>query len=185
VARDVRGGEGLGCGWPQLEGLHTAFAAARPRAASPLRRHARADANRGPLGFASLLNNGDGEIRGAQHWLSAHFSVANPVEEMIRRSKLAERTFKRRFVGATGLTPIAYVQRLRIEDAKRRLERTDASIDEVGWRVGYEDPAFVRHLFKRITGLAPSAYRDGFACPNSRGLGRGIDATHAERTGRH
>ncbi len=84
---------------------------------------------------------------------------------MIRRSKLAERTFKRRFVGATGLTPIAYVQRLRIEDAKRRLERTDASIDEVGWRVGYEDPAFFRRLFKRTTGLAPSAYRKRFRIP--------------------
>src|SRR5690606_20408043 len=47
---------------------------------------------------------------------------------------LAERTFKRRFVAATGLTPIAYVQRLRIEDAKRRLERTDASVDEISQR---------------------------------------------------
>jgi transcriptional regulator GlxA family with amidase domain len=48
--------------------------------------------------------------------------VAHPVEEMIKRSKLAERTFKRRFASATGMAPIAYVQRLRIEDAKRRLE---------------------------------------------------------------
>jgi CRISPR/Cas system-associated exonuclease Cas4 (RecB family) len=50
---------------------------------------------------------------------------------MIRRSRLAERTFKRRFTAATGLAPIAYVQRLRIEDAKRRLERTGASVDEI------------------------------------------------------
>ena len=115
--------------------------------------------------FEGTADHGDGEIQGAQHWLSDHFSVANPVEEMIRRSKLAERTFKRRFVGATGLTPIAYVQRLRIEDAKRRLERTDTSIDEISWRVGYEDPAFFRRLFKRTTGLAPSAYRKRFRIP--------------------
>jgi len=51
----------------------------------------------------------------------------------------------------TGLTPIACVQRLRIEDAKRWLERTDASIHEISWRVGYEDAAFFRRLFKRVT----------------------------------
>jgi transcriptional regulator GlxA family with amidase domain len=81
--------------------------------------------------FAGRTDHGDAEIERAQQWLRDHFSVANPVEEMIKRSKLAERTFKRRFVTATGLTPIAYVQRLRIEDAKRRLERTDASVDEI------------------------------------------------------
>ena len=84
---------------------------------------------------------------------------------MIKRSALAERTFKRRFAHATGLTPIAYVQRLRIEDAKRRLERTDAPIDEISWRAGYEDPAFFRRLFKRTTGLAPGAYRKRFRIP--------------------
>jgi transcriptional regulator GlxA family with amidase domain len=115
--------------------------------------------------FEGRSDHGDGEIQSAQQWLGEHFSVANPVEEMIKRSKLAERTFKRRFAGATGLTPIAYVQRLRIEDAKRRLERTDTSVDEISWRVGYEDPAFFRRLFKRTTGLAPSAYRKRFRIP--------------------
>jgi len=97
--------------------------------------------------------------------LSGHFSVANPVEAMIKRSKLAERTFKRRFTNATGVTPLAYVQRLRIEDAKRRLERTEASVDEISWRVGYEDAAFFRRLFKRTTRLAPGAYRKRFRIP--------------------
>jgi transcriptional regulator GlxA family with amidase domain len=115
--------------------------------------------------FKGKSDHGDAEIEAAQHWLSTHFAMANPVEEMIKRSKLAERTFKRRFTAATGLAPIAYVQRLRIEDAKRRLERTDAPADEVSWRVGYEDPAFFRRLFKRTTGLAPGAYRKRFRIP--------------------
>jgi transcriptional regulator GlxA family with amidase domain len=84
---------------------------------------------------------------------------------MIRRSRLAERTFKRRFAAATGVAPIAYVQRLRIEDAKRRLERTDGSVEDISWRVGYEDPAFFRRLFKRTTGMAPGAYRRRFQIP--------------------
>lgn len=116
--------------------------------------------------FEGKLDHGDSEINSAQQWLSTHFSVANAVDEMIKQSRLAERTFKRRFVAATGITPIVYVQKLRIEDAKRRLERTNTSIDEISWRVGYEDAAFFRRLFKRTTGMAPSAYRKRFCIPD-------------------
>ncbi|ASM75596.1 HTH-type transcriptional regulator CdhR (plasmid) [Pseudosulfitobacter pseudonitzschiae] len=115
--------------------------------------------------FEAPTDHGDAEIAGAQSWLQKSFSVGSPVDEMIRRSRLAERTFKRRFAAATGLTPIAYVQRLRIEDAKRRLERTEDSVEEISWRVGYEDPAFFRRLFKRTTGMAPGAYRRRFQIP--------------------
>jgi len=115
--------------------------------------------------FEGRSDPGDAEIQAAQRWLGQHFSVANPVEEMIKRSKLAERTFKRRFTLATGLAPIDYVQRLRVEDAKRRLERTEDPIDEISWRVGYEDPAFFRRLFKRTTGMTPGAYRKRFRIP--------------------
>lgn len=116
--------------------------------------------------FEGKCDHGDGEIRSAQHWLEQYFSVAHPVEEMVKRSRLAERTFKRRFTQATGLSPLVYVQRLRIEDAKRRLERTEAPIDEISWRVGYEDPAFFRRLFKRTTRLAPGDYRKRFRIPD-------------------
>jgi transcriptional regulator GlxA family with amidase domain len=115
--------------------------------------------------FEGRADHGDGEIQAAQHWLSTHFSLASPVEEVVTRSTLATRTFKRRFTSATGITPLEYVQRLRIEDAKRRLERTDTSIDEISWKVGYEDAAFFRRLFKRTTGLSPSAYRKRFRIP--------------------
>ena len=115
--------------------------------------------------FEGRLDHGDAEIEAAQRWLATHFSVARPVEAMIKRSSLAERTFKRRFAAATGLSPIDYVQRLRVEDAKRRLERTDEAVDEVSWRVGYEDAAFFRRLFKRTTGMAPGAYRKRFGIP--------------------
>jgi len=116
--------------------------------------------------FEGKSDHGDAEIQSAQEWLVTNFSIGNPVEEMIRRSKLAERTFKRRFVEATGLAPLAYVQRLRIEDAKRRLERTGAPVDEISWRAGYEDAAFFRRLFKRTTGMTPGAYRRRFQIPD-------------------
>ncbi|MET4701081.1 transcriptional regulator GlxA family with amidase domain [Constrictibacter sp. MBR-5] len=115
--------------------------------------------------FQGRTDHGDAAVADAQEWLATHFSVGSPVDEMVRRSGLAERTFKRRFTEATGFAPIDYVQRLRIEDAKRRLERTEAPADEIGWKVGYEDPAFFRRLFKRVTGMTPGAYRRRFQIP--------------------
>jgi transcriptional regulator GlxA family with amidase domain len=109
--------------------------------------------------FQPSTEHGDAVVLAVQEWIAEHASAANPVEEMVRRSGLAERSFKRRFTQATGFSPIAYVQRLRLEEAKRRLERSDAPIDEIGWAVGYQDPAFFRRLFKRTLGVTPGAYR--------------------------
>jgi transcriptional regulator GlxA family with amidase domain len=62
------------------------------------------------------------------------------------------------------------VQHLRVEEAKRRLERTDQPIDKISWAVGYEDPAFFRRLFKRITRITPGAYRRRFQLLDDRSL---------------
>lgn len=115
--------------------------------------------------FEGKFDHGDAAIQAAQQWLVKNFAIANAVEKMVEHSGLAERTFKRRFTAATGLTPINYVQRLRVEEAKRRLERAQVSVDEISWRVGYEDAAFFRRIFKRTTGLTPGAYRKRFRIP--------------------
>ena len=115
--------------------------------------------------FEPPTGHGDAAIHKAQSWLSGHFSVANPIEQAARLSGIPERSFKRRFKSATGHAPIDYVQRLRVEEAKRRLERTRAPVDEIGWNVGYEDPAFFRRLFKRITGVTAGPYRRKFNIP--------------------
>jgi transcriptional regulator GlxA family with amidase domain len=115
--------------------------------------------------FEPVTDHGDAAIHKAQSWLSRHFSVANPIEQAARVSGIPERSFKRRFKSATGHAPIDYVQRLRVEEAKRRLERTQAPVDEISWNVGYEDPAFFRRLFKRITGVTAGAYRRKFHIP--------------------
>jgi transcriptional regulator GlxA family with amidase domain len=118
------------------------------------------------LVFDLPIDHEDAIIRGAQVWLSEHFSIAAPITEMVKQSGIPERSFKRRFSKATGYSPIAYVQHLRVEDAKRRLERTNASIDQISWSVGYEDAASFRRLFKRITGITPGEYRRKFSVPH-------------------
>lgn len=88
--------------------------------------------------FAPATNHGDAAIATAQRWIADNLAVANPAEQMIERSGLTARTFKRRFKAATAHTPIAYVQRLRVERAKRLLEQTADSIEQISWHVGYE-----------------------------------------------
>jgi transcriptional regulator GlxA family with amidase domain len=115
--------------------------------------------------FDPPTDHGDAAIAAAQRWIAENVAVASPVEHMVEQSGLTARTFKRRFGAATAETPIAYVQRLRVERAKRRLEQTTDSIEEISWSVGYEDPASFRRLFKRLTGLTAGEYRRQFQLP--------------------
>ena len=115
--------------------------------------------------FDAPLDHGDAIVAVGQEWLRAHYAVAAPVTELVERSGLPERTFKRRFTAATGHSPIAYVQHIRVEEAKRRLERTAEPVDAISYAVGYEDPASFRRLFKRITGITPGAYRRKLQLP--------------------
>ena len=78
--------------------------------------------------FEGRSDHGDGEIQSAQQWLATHFSVANPVEEMIKRSKLAERTFKRRFTARDRAHP----DRLRAAPAHRRRQAPAGTHRSVG-----------------------------------------------------
>ena len=115
--------------------------------------------------FNPETDHGDAAVLASQRWIAENYAVAAPVAEMVRRSGLSTRTFKRRFRLATGETTISYVQRIRIERAKRALETSRAPIEEISWAVGYEDAASFRRLFKRITGLTPGDYRRRFQLP--------------------
>lgn len=127
------------------------------------------------VAFVPRLDHGDGAVLRMQQWIASNLSARNPVEEMTLQSGLSERTFKRRFVQATGFTPINYVQQVRIESGKRLLERTDLSIDEISFQVGYMEPAAFRRIFRRTTRLTPGEYRRRFRTPflmQARGAGR-------------
>jgi transcriptional regulator GlxA family with amidase domain len=76
---------------------------------------------------------------------------------------MSPRNFIRRFKRATGRLPGAYLQMLRMSSAREMLEQGALPIQKVCARVGYEDAAFFRNLFKRHTGMTPAAYRERFA----------------------
>ncbi len=120
----------------------------------------------GQLPFAAMtqrVQHTDAVIRDCQHWIAEHYAVAKPVSQMAEHSGLKPRTFARRFRKATGYLPLEYVQTLRIERAKHLLETERTNLEEIGYRVGYEDTAFFRRLFRRETSLTPANYRKKFA----------------------
>lgn len=104
----------------------------------------------------------DAAVRRAEARLASGFREPQALAAAIQASGLPERTLKRRFEAATGQALIERVQSLRIEEAKRRLESTTIAIDALAAEVGYENAAFFRRLFRRLTGLAPAQYRRMF-----------------------
>ena len=122
----------------------------------------------GQLPYASMIANvdhGDAAILRCQTWLAQNYERADIVSEAARRSGLPKRTFDRRFRAATGYSPLAYIQALRIEEAKQLLERGSDTIDAVAREVGYEDMASFRRLFRRLAGMTPGDYRRKFQVP--------------------
>ena len=104
----------------------------------------------------------DSVVRNCEEWLATRFRESNSVNRVVDQASIPERSLKRRFKAATGLTLIEHVQGLRIEEAKRLLETSSDSVEEISAEVGYEESAFFRRLFKRLTGVSPGQYRRMF-----------------------
>lgn len=107
-------------------------------------------------------NHGDKEILKAQEWMEEHFPENITVDEAATRAGLSPRHFKRRFKQATSENPLFYLQQIRLEAAKNRLETTKDNMEEITRQVGYEDSSTFRRLFKKYTSLSPREYRDKF-----------------------
>jgi len=104
----------------------------------------------------------DAVIARCQTWIAEHYDEPNPVSNLVSFCGLAERTFKRRFQLATGMTPLEYVQSLRLEEAKYLLETTTQPVESVANEVGYGDAGYFGRLFKNKVKLTPAQYRRRF-----------------------
>ncbi len=119
----------------------------------------------GQLAFRQWLpqqDHGDALVGAAQAWLEQHYREAFELEGFAARFNLTPRTLMRRFKQATGLAPLQYQQRLRVEAAKQALETSATPINRVVWQIGYEDLSSFQRLFKRETGLGMAEYRQRF-----------------------
>lgn len=121
------------------------------------------DVNKSPQGAYTMFGpqkaHGDEEILRAQDIAERELGRAVSVESLARRVAMSRRNFVRRFRSATGNAPREYLQRVRIEAAKRSLEGARRPIAAVARSVGYDDVAAFRKSFVRWTGMTPIAYR--------------------------
>ena len=120
--------------------------------------------------FASMVANvghNDAAVLRCQTWLAEHYHRSDVISEVVKLSGLPKRTFDRRFKAATGYAPLAYVQAIRIEEAKQLLETQSYPIEDIAREVGYEDPGSFRQLFRRLVGMPPGEYRRKFRVPET------------------
>ncbi|MBD3580897.1 GlxA family transcriptional regulator [Flavobacterium selenitireducens] len=112
--------------------------------------------------FLPIEDHGDDLVKQAQSKIKKSFREANTIEEIIVDVPASRRNLVRRFKQATGITPIEYLQKTRIEAAKQLLEQSRQSVQEVMLDSGYNDLKSFRILFKKNVGMTPTAYRDKF-----------------------
>jgi transcriptional regulator GlxA family with amidase domain len=114
------------------------------------------------VAFGPSRDHGDQLIHGVQSFMDEHLAAGVSVEELAAYASVSVRTLNRRFRSATGETPRSYLQRIRIQAAKRLLETTTEPVDHLRAQVGYGDPSAFRRAFTQATGLSPRRYRDKY-----------------------
>ncbi|HTQ29240.1 MAG TPA: helix-turn-helix domain-containing protein [Puia sp.] len=112
--------------------------------------------------FNPQKDHEDDCIKQAQEYIERNVTDRISVEELALRFAIGRRNFERRFKKATNNTPVEYIQRVKIEAAKKSLELSRKNVNEVMYDVGYSDTKAFRTIFKRVTGLSPIDYRNRY-----------------------
>jgi transcriptional regulator GlxA family with amidase domain len=101
-------------------------------------------------------------IHELQSWVMEHLNETLSVEMMAERVSMSPRNFARVFLRETGITPAKFIEKLRLETARRRLEETNLTLEEISGECGLGGPDTMRRLFVRHLRTTPSDYRRGF-----------------------
>ncbi|NCI51941.1 helix-turn-helix domain-containing protein [Sediminibacterium roseum] len=112
--------------------------------------------------FEGQKDHSDDEIRKAQEFIEANYMEKMTVDTLADMFNIGRRSFERRFKKATDNTVVEYIQRVKIEAAKRSFESSLKNVNEVMFDVGYTDTKAFRTIFKKITGLTPVEYRNRY-----------------------
>lgn len=113
--------------------------------------------------FLFSKDHGDPFVIKAQKWMEQHHMQPVDYDRLAGENRMSRRSLERRFKQATGVTPLGYLQQIRVEKAKRLLEEGSQTFNEITYLVGYEDISFFRKVFVRLTGLRPKEYQQRFA----------------------
>lgn len=109
--------------------------------------------------FSGQMKHQDEAILKAQSYIEKNYQDKISIEFLSTKFNIGRRNFDRRFIKATGLTPLDYLQRIKIEAAKKSLENTRKMVSEVMYDVGYNDTKAFREVFRRVTGMSPVDYK--------------------------
>lgn len=112
--------------------------------------------------FKGQKQHGDEMVKEAQSYIENSLHEKISVERLSARFAVGRRNFDRRFIKATGNTPLEYSQRVKMEAAKKAFETSRKTILEVMYEVGYSDVKAFREVFRKMTGLSPLAYRNRY-----------------------
>lgn len=112
--------------------------------------------------FNGHKSHNDEIILEAQLFMENNYQVKISIEDLSIKLGLSRRNFDRRFIKATDLRPFDYLQRLKVEAAKKAFENSRKSVSEVMYDVGYNDTKAFREVFVRITGITPIAYKEKY-----------------------
>jgi transcriptional regulator GlxA family with amidase domain len=113
--------------------------------------------------FTGQKTHEDEPIKKAQQYIESNIGQKITVDQLAGLFLISRRNFERRFKKATANTPVEYLQRVKIEAAKKSLESGREHISEVMYAVGYSDSKAFRTTFKKITGLSPLDYRKKYS----------------------
>ena len=109
--------------------------------------------------FSGQKDHSDEPIKTAQAYIENHYDQKLNISDIADRVNLNGRSFLRRFKKATANTPLEYIQRVKIEAAKKKLETSTDTILEIMYAIGYNDDKAFRSVFKKYAGLSPKQYR--------------------------
>lgn len=109
--------------------------------------------------FRGQKTHGDELIMEAQQYIESNLQEKISMESLSADLAIGRRNFDRRFIKATGNTPVEYAQRVKVEAAKKAFETSRKQINEVMYDVGYSDVKAFREVFKKVTGMSPLEYR--------------------------
>lgn len=112
--------------------------------------------------FTGQKSHGDEMVKKAQLYIEKNCSGKISVDQLSSQFSVSRRNFDRRFIRATGNTPLEYLQRVKIELAKKAFENSRKTVSEVMYDVGYSDVKAFREVFRKFTGLSPLVYREKY-----------------------